>query len=534
MSQSFNLVREPWIPCLGKGGNATPILLGLRDALVQAHDLREVYTDSPLTTAALMRLMLAVLHRVFGPRDRWEWAKLWQSGRWPSAQLDDYFSAWFDRFDLFDEQYPFYQVREFQADKLPDLTPVSGLVHEEASGNNVTLFDHHFDAEMRFLTPDEAARRLVTAQAYAIGLGRSHNFKRKQRNFLDGPCARGALFFVEGNSLFQTLLLSMRKYPIPQGDRRINDRPHDAPAWEQDAPHTDERTEPYGYLDYLTWQTWQIRLVAVETAEGVRVTHVRRCMGLELDKGRVLDPLKSYRIPDRGEGPSPRGFSEEKALWRESNALFEMSESNPEGMPQNLAFLSELVRYEVIPHQARYKIIATGLATDPRQARNVIFWRQERLPLPTEYLASEEAVERLRSAIQMAESVGADLTAARDWLVWLAYVNPTEEKSFETLRTTRDFQNKKRQNGRLFNALPILNRYWWQLDQKFTGIMERLATDEKGGTLKEWSGTLRQAALDAFHETVASLQQSGRIIRAAARAEELLSKYLNYTLALAE
>ncbi len=530
---TFNLLRDPWVPCLPRGTNPTPILLSLRDTLVQAHDLREIYTDSPLTTAALMRLMLAVLHRVFGPKDRWEWAKLWQVGRWDVAQLDDYFGRWAERFDLFDGQYPFYQVREFRADKSPDLTPVSGLVHEEASGNNVTLFDHHVDAEERFLMPDEAALRLITAQAYAIGLGQSHKFRGEQKQFRDGPCARGALFFVEGDSLFQTLLLSMRKYPIQQGDRRINDRSHDAPAWEQEDPFADGRTEPYGYLDYLTWQTWQIRLVVEETAEGVRVTHVRRCMGLELDKKCVMDPLKSYQI-SRGKDPSLRGFSEEKALWRESAALFEMSESNPEGMPQNLALLSELVRHKIIPQQARYKIIATGLATDPGHARNVIFWRQERLPLPTEYLASEEAVERLKNAIQLAENAGSVLESVCDWLVWLVYFDPAEPRPFEECRKSKDYEKAKKDKKRLFELVKAPSYYWWRLDQEFFAIMERLATDEEGGVLKEWCGTLRSAAQDAFHESLRALQRSGRAIRAAARAEELLHKHLNYVLALAE
>ena len=65
MTYSFNLIDEPWIPCLRPDG--TTIALGLRETLLQAHELREIRGDTPLETAALHRLLLAILHRVFGP-----------------------------------------------------------------------------------------------------------------------------------------------------------------------------------------------------------------------------------------------------------------------------------------------------------------------------------------------------------------------------------------------------------------------------------------------------------------------------------
>ncbi|MEN6480245.1 MAG: type I-E CRISPR-associated protein Cse1/CasA, partial [Anaerolineales bacterium] len=280
MTLTFDLLREPWIPCIPKGGNSSTIYLGIRDTLVRAHELHALHAQSPLTTVALMRLLLAITHRVFGPRDIPSWTALWQTGHWDAAQLDDYF-GWrgcAGRFDLFDDKRPFYQVTQFRANRLPDPRPVSELVHEEASGNNVTLFDHHFDDQQRWIAPGEAARRLITAQAYTLGFGISHVYQDRQCQFADGPCARGALFLIEGDSLFETLLLNMRQYPLPNS--RLPDRSDDAPAWEMEDPLADGRELPLGYLDYLTWQTWQIQLIADETSEGPRVTRVRRCMGL--------------------------------------------------------------------------------------------------------------------------------------------------------------------------------------------------------------------------------------------------------------
>ena len=65
MTASFDLISQPWIPCVRRDG--TTAEFGLRDVLVQAHALRELGGESPLVTAALHRLLLAILHRVFGP-----------------------------------------------------------------------------------------------------------------------------------------------------------------------------------------------------------------------------------------------------------------------------------------------------------------------------------------------------------------------------------------------------------------------------------------------------------------------------------
>src|SRR4051794_16935489 len=100
---SFNLVDECWIPCIRLADNRR-VELGLRDVLVQAPTIREVYDPSPLVTVALHRLLLAILHRNFGPRTLEAWCALWRRGAWDTAVLDEYFACWRHRFDLFDPE----------------------------------------------------------------------------------------------------------------------------------------------------------------------------------------------------------------------------------------------------------------------------------------------------------------------------------------------------------------------------------------------------------------------------------------------
>ncbi|HZQ38177.1 MAG TPA: type I-E CRISPR-associated protein Cse1/CasA, partial [Dehalococcoidia bacterium] len=49
----FNLIEEPWVPVLLPDGAPAEVSLG--EALVRAHELREVADESPLVTASLHR-----------------------------------------------------------------------------------------------------------------------------------------------------------------------------------------------------------------------------------------------------------------------------------------------------------------------------------------------------------------------------------------------------------------------------------------------------------------------------------------------
>src|SRR5690554_2687234 len=108
MAPSFDLVSEKWIPCVRLDGSTDE--LGLFNTIAQAHELREVVDASPLVTASLHRLLLAILHHNFGPRKYDDWRELWEAKQFDAQVLAAYFDEWRHRFDLFDEERPFYQT----------------------------------------------------------------------------------------------------------------------------------------------------------------------------------------------------------------------------------------------------------------------------------------------------------------------------------------------------------------------------------------------------------------------------------------
>ena len=241
MTYSYNLIDSPWIPCVREDGTLAEY--GLRETLQRAHDLRGIQGDSPLETAAVYRLLLAVLHSAMrGPANQGEWTTLWQKGKFEPALVDGYLDRWFERFDLFHPEKPFYQAVDLRVKQKSAISLALDLV----SGNQAVLFDHHTEDGGVSFTPSKAARTLLVSQNYGLA-----GLSGLEQKFTDAPWTRGVIFLVEGDNLFKTLTLNMLRYP---DEKVLPYRTGDQPAWENEDPYQPERDIPEGYLDYLTWQ----------------------------------------------------------------------------------------------------------------------------------------------------------------------------------------------------------------------------------------------------------------------------------------
>lgn len=543
----FNLLDEPWIPCIPLQGNGMPKLFSLRETLTEAHELREIYSDSPLTIAALHRLLLAVLHDVFGPKDIEIWKKLWKGSKWDQSALDVYFQGVHDRFYLFHEQWPFYQVAKFPPNAAKDSLPIATLSIEIASGNNTSLFDHHFDQTAETISLSEAAQRLVTYQTFAIGFGISHNAGSQTMRFTDSPAVRGAMILVKGTSLFQTFLLNMRVYPSLYSSRLPDNPMMDKPAWKKDPNEifAGNSKIPDGYLDFLTWQSRQVGLISSETPDGIFISNVRRVQGREMDKENVRDPLKSYRLDKQGK-LIVRGFSAEHALWRDSEALLNIKSADARTLPENLQILTELVDSNFIDSILSLNFQLLGLATAEGKAASVSLWRSEHLPLPLNYLKKSESISELRKALGMAESAARTLNLAADWLCWLW----VKEKSPDWASPKRDnislFDewNKNRKRFRKEDAdfkgfeafrrqFPIERDFWWRLDDPFRRYLPGFASEDDNQVvqaIESWKNEIYSAAQAAWSLTATTLELSPRTLRVQASAEEILRVQLESAL----
>lgn len=508
MTQSFNLIDQLWIPCETLDGKL--VELGLRDALADAHMLRGISADNPLETAALYRLLLAVLHRVFGPSGTAEWFDLWRGGQWDGARLDAYWETWYDRFDLLhpDEDRRFYQRVPVDGKS----TPIIHLV--QSGGNNPALFSHITDASEPGMTLAQAARAVVTAQAFRLG-----GIIKPPISGTDSPAARGISFLLEGRSLFETTIFNLWTYAdtifsqitgIPQTER-------DAPAWEQGDPFQPERSLPLGYLDYLTWQSY--RLWLEEPSHGL-IREAQIGLGQPKLANTVLDPFKHHRAMKKSSqnspGYTPLRFNENRALWRDSATILERAqpwEGQADRHPYCITWLDALFAEDydnTLSGYERLPLMALGMASD--QAK-VDFYRQERMPIPAAYLRDRQLVSLLRDGLGKAEEARQALSKALYLLAKLMIAPNVGEEGGrdprpEDIRPLVAHWNVERQ-------------YWGAVEPAFWQLVADLPLDSTAA-LVTWVGILIQAARESYASAETIAGSETRALKAAAAGRRSL------------
>jgi len=489
---AFNLVDEPWIPCLHPDGRVEE--LGLRNALARAHEFRGVVGESPPVTAALYRLLLAMLHRmVEGPRTEDDWADLWRAGRWDRGQVDAYLNRWRDRFYLFHPERPFYQWRV----KMSKEKPIATLLPDMATGNNATLFSHNLDTTDNPFPPARAARTLLFVQtaSFAGGSGLA------PKDSSDAPWGRGIIFLVEGDNLFETLVLNLLPYteeePIP-GTR------DDHPIWESDNPLHPPRSLPLGYVDYLTWPSRSVWLVPEQEGDGIVVRTMLMGSGLKLE-GTHLDPFKHYRV-DKKRGYRDLRFKEGRAVWRDSASLLELKAAEKGRPPLTLFWLAELVADGVLDRARTYRYMALGMCNN--QAK-VDFYREEHLPLPAAYLQDEGLVEHLRTGLEAAQNVRRELMRAVSRLANL-FLSPTADDKEGHRPDPKDVNN-------LMAHWAVERHYWAALEVPFLDFLQTLPHDPEKSQ-ERWTQVLVQTARDSLAQAENLAGTGTRALRAAVRA----------------
>ncbi len=522
-SFSFNLVDEPWLPCTRSDGTA--VTLNLRDVLTQAHQLQSLAGDSPPQTAALHRFLLAILHRIFGPAGYDEWAELWQATQFDASAVNNYLEKWRHRFDLFDAERPFYQSALLYLES--QWVSIDRLVHELNAA--YPLFNHSEMSVKDFLNPAEASRALIMAQSFSL-CGTSGAFfpqtnpreKKRQSMFVDGSIARAVNFLIDGNSLFETLMLNLVQYPDDQIVKHFKD---DAPAWEQEDPSSPKRGPLLGYLDYLTWQNRRVLLHPEGDIYGNPIIRQMRWEPAERIESSPLDVMQ-HHFRNKKEGFQSLYFNEGKSLWRDSAALFSLHQAQSTEQvhlpPATFRWLKELIDEPEIGFQKSqvYRCLALGMSTKPGQA-TVYFYRHESIPLPLAYFDEPRLVDLLQLSLSRADEISRALRFAIQTILTYLKIPDADEK-----KKRGDFKPVPRKEADDWvTHTGIEYRYWAALDIPFQAFIVDLAQDTEPALFR-WYERLRQAALDAFEQATQYAGSDGRSFKAVVRGRS----YLNYRL----
>lgn len=295
MTDSFNLLDEPWIPV--RRLDRSEAELSLREVFAEAHTIRTLGGELPTQYAAIVRLMLAILHRAApsaGHREE-RWSALWEPGRFDLATIEEYLAPYAERFDLLHPTTPFYQVADLRTEK-GEFSSLSRLVLDVPAGEQ--FFTTRTTASLVRMSLAEAARWVVHSQAYdPSGIKSGVVGDERVKNGKGYPigiawCGWLGMVVLEGRSLFETLLLNLVLPKRAGDDSAVWERPPQTAAVE---PRPEDR--PHGIADVLTWQSRRIRL---QVEDGAAV-------GVLLANG---DPLHPRNLQDY----------EPMTAWRRSEA----------------------------------------------------------------------------------------------------------------------------------------------------------------------------------------------------------------------
>jgi CRISPR system Cascade subunit CasA len=527
MKWTFNLVDEPWITCVMPNGKVKHE--GIFQTLAGATQYAEIRDPSPLVTVALHRLLLAVLHRVFGPESPEAWADLWQDGlgSFDTKQLGTYLKhpAIHSRFDLFDTKHPFYQTASLPLGTLDKKTgrpkfvkPIWQLAHELAYSDSMNLFAHFTANDWETRPVDEAARWLIAFQGFALGgLITTEEGKKAQDGSADaGQLVKSAVVLARGDNLFQTLLLNLVHHSADDETPFKFRADADRPAWErEDEPKPVDRRYD-GYLDLLTWQSRRVKLVAERDPDGrlLGVSGVVAMKGFQLpdeywryNYETMVGYLRAKDAKGKQDPWPPLGFRVGRDLWRDSHALFQTVAEGCQ-RPRTLSWVGELRQAGHLKRQ-QVQLDVAGMSADRAK---IFFWRHETLPLPLAYLDRPVLVESLKHALGLAEEVASVLRAAA-WAVAANWMTANPEMKPDTDRV-RD----------LVDSFAPDRLYWSRLERPFRHFLVDLAADgaDRTACISDWYwNSLDRAARKAFDQSIGRID-GGRDLKAVNAGRGLL------------
>lgn len=516
----FNLIDEEWIPCIALDGSSKEF--GIRDTLLKAHELREICDDSPLVTATIHRLLLAILYRACqGPSGMGQWKVLYARGSFNGNKaITDYLAKdkWYNRFFLFDDDYPFMQVAKLDLNEYKDDGKIKKdksdglmrLVREAPDKGGRILFDHRVGTERPEYESKQIARMILAAQSYS-GTGVASGGKIDDQRINPtpcqfAPCVDGLCLWLQGENLFQTLMFNLVRIPID---------PNDLPAWEDSNVVVSAKNswkKPISFAGTVQRLAPLSRFIRVLDRRSMFFTNGLKTIA------DAKDPMKAYSRSNDKDQFTPVELRKDKAAWRDAHSLFSIA-STTRKPPASLNHVASLFRDGTLSMASQPRANVVGLAT--AQGKSLL-WRHERLPAPPAFLGDKNLSkrERLGGLLESAEQAAIVLNNRVRRIAKL-YLSP-ESESPDGQQPDKDEVTK------IVNAIDPRPACWARLENHFFELLGNLPNDWDGSAgewkpgdqqtaTRTWRDAVKKEAKRALEESIRCLGTTARAISAVAR-----------------
>lgn len=519
----FNLLDEPWISVIyDEKGKAKEV--SLKDLFENAHLYKELAGDTRTQDFAVLRVLLAVLHTVFSrfdvqgrvydylevdekfsqikPVDTQDtndyieklhstWGVLWKSKKFPNI-VNQYLEKWRARFYLFDEEYPFYQVRreDIASDKISKskASVISGKNINRTiseSNNKIALFSPKSDKTKEMITSSELVRWLITFQGYS-GLSDKVIFGEEKYKVSKGWLFDIGAIYIKGNNLFETLLLNC----ILLHAEYRNLESIQKPCWELSSSQLiDEYLSNQECTNLAALYTNWSRAIYIHPA-----TDLAKPFSFEIVKlpeinhrNNSLEPMtiwKNHLVGEYKGSYTPKKHILDQSLWR-SFGLLVLEEDKRDRIPGIISWMRKL---EKIVGDQNFTIVAISMQDDGNA---------------TSWVPTNEIIDTL----SINELVLSDLQEDG----WVLRINETVEITKEVIssifkRFIEDIKEIRNITNTSYSSQKIEMLYF-KIDQPFRKWLSNITIeDEKDPKVREWKNLLQQMVRD---EAQLLLKQGG-------------------------
>lgn len=358
-------------------------VVSIAEAFSRARDIRSIEADNPFQTAAISRLLLAIMYRAITPlyvaqkdgRDEAAvefWKLLWEDeDNDVPGIIAGYLDEYVQRFDLFDKVRPFFQIPglEYANEEAVGTSKFSiGRIMPEQ--DKISVFrKSDFEGAVTYA---EAARILVTYQSWSTTTilspvnGMYSDMTAVPRVYQGGRkgwCGSIGLTMMNGRNLYETLVLNT----LPQ---QLNES--DIPFWEERTARKvpvmfepdesgrvvrrDEKWEVRGQVQLFVWFAKSVRLVEKDgmVVGAVASEYNSLPKAHLLPAARLKETQTGWRETANGEGASWHFFDD--AAWSNFPILMPVTR---EGFvpPKNVVWAAKVTNLLGITVPAGVRII---------------------------------------------------------------------------------------------------------------------------------------------------------------------------------
>lgn len=365
----FNLVDEPWILVLEKESNDRKEV-SLSELFENTEKYMCLVGEMEIQNFAVMRMILAVIHTVFSRFDvdgntlpgivvddrytqiepvdednlddyietaRQNWFELYSQKRFPGI-VTEYLEKQKDRFYLFDDKYPFYQINAEEKKVYTEKSTNNHPTHVygknlnrtiSESGNTIAMFSPFIGETVggksdKRSTKDimmeaELTRWLITYQEYP---GNGEKAKLKKDSSYGWLYNIGGIY-LKGKDLFETLMLNY--IPVISVEGFIGHKQR--PCWEKSGSENVDRICNEVFIDnyaelYTNWSRALFLDPGTDMSGPVVVDSIK-LPGI-VQSNKFLEPMTIWRYQDSKTGESgfvPQKHEAKKSLWRSFGAV---------------------------------------------------------------------------------------------------------------------------------------------------------------------------------------------------------------------